>query len=280
MIKKLFFVLLFCVTLFPCMAQSKMKNDQTILFAGDRMITSGNSTRGQRGFIYLIRETLKKSGHKGKITVSGIAADNSTSFFKRMPKAVLAKKTAWLILSIGYNDALAKKPSLDTFKSNIVKILDLAGKNGIKVIVMTTSTYGEKLAAPKNKLLAPYNEFLRAEAKKRNLPLADVYQALCDEIAKKELACIPAGKVCRYNALNGRGHFVAASSVLASMGFSKEFVAGTRKNWEAKYPVSSIYFNINFSEFLANGKAGAKENKNVKEYIFSTIQKAHTEKGK
>lgn len=261
------------------MAQSRIKNEQSILFAGDRVITAGNSKRGCQGFIFLVKDALKKSGHKGKITVSGITADNSTNFLKRMPKAVLAKKPAWLILSIGYNDALAKKPSLDAFKANMVKILDLAGKNAIHVIVMTTSVYGEKLSAPKNKLLAPYNEFLRAEAKKRKLPLADVYQDLCEAITGKELACIPGSKVTRYNSLNGRGHFIVASSVLAAMGYSKETIAANRKLWEAKYPAAILYFNINFSEFLANGKAGAKENKSVKEYIIDTVKKTHTAKG-
>ena len=56
------------------------------------------------------------------------------------------------------------------------------------------------------------------------------------------------------------------------MGFSKEKIAFLRSKWEETYPASRIYLNINFSEFTAAGKEGAKKNMGVKEYIADTVK--------
>ena len=274
MLKKLLSFFLFSILALSCQAEIRIQNNELLAFAGDSVITAGCSKRQYTGFRYLVTETLQKNGIRCKVIVSGRSKESSGALLKRLPQAVIAKKPAWLILSTGFNEALGKNASLADFKKNVTSILDLAKKNNIKVILMTTPAYGENLSAPKNKLLLTYNEFLRQEAGKRALPLADVYKGFETELAKKELANIPQNKLSLYGtSFNGRAHFVMAEAILKAMGFSKEKAALARKEWEEKYPAARIYLNINFSRFKACGKAGARKNMNVKEYVADCVKK-------
>ncbi len=273
MSKKSILLLLVSFAAFSLTAQIKVKDKESIAFAGDKTIVAGKGSRVYKGYMNLVADALKSSAIKVKTLSCGVSNDTAASFCKRMPKAVLAKKPQWMILSLGINDAFSKKTNLEEFKKNVISILDLAGKSGLKVIVLTTIPYGEVLADANNKKLVPYNDFLREEAKNRSLLLADVNKAFVEELAKKELADIPSGKLLLHNtSINGRGHFVIASVILESMGFPKEKIASFRTQWEEKYPAASIYLNINFSEFVTAGKEGAKKNMGVKEYIADTVK--------
>lgn len=271
--KKSIVLLLACFAVFSCMAQIKVKDKESIAFAGDKTAVAGKGSRVYKGYMNLVADALKSSAIKVKTFSCGVSNDTAASFCKRMPEAVLAGKPQWMVLSLGINDAFSKKTTPEEFKKNIVSILDLAGKSGLKVIVLTTIPYGEVLTDSNNKKLVPYNDFLREEAKKRSLPLADVNKAFADELVKTELADIQNGKLLLHKtSINGRGHFVIASVILEAMGFSKEKVASLRMQWEEKYPAASIYLNINFSEFVTAGKEGAKKNMGVKEYIADTVK--------
>ena len=272
--KKRSFLLFFMYfAAFSCMAQIRIGNGESIAFAGDRTAAACRGDKTFRGYMYLVADALKSSAITVKLLPCGVTGDTAESFLKRMPGAVPAGKVQWMILSLGINDAFSKKTNLEEYKKNIVSILDLAGKNGVKVIVLTTIPCGENLTSANNRKLIPFNAFLREEAKKRSLLLADVNRAFAEELAKKELAAIQGGKLLLYNtSINGRGHFVIASVLLETMGFPKGKIASLRRKWEEKYPSSKIYLNITFSEFVTAGKEGAKKNMGVKEYIADRVK--------
>ena len=276
--KRAFLLFLMCCAAFSCMAQIKVKNGDSLAFAGDKVITEGKTLRTFQGYIQLVTDTLKTSGIKIKrIDCNAASAEKLLTL---LPKKVIAKKPLYLIVGIGFQEALGKNASLENYKNNVKKIFDLAKKNSINVIVMTSFVFSDNPGHANNAKLFPYNEFLRAEAKNNHFILADINKALTDELYSPALANLTTGKVTRYNTgLNGRGHFIVAATLLEALGISKEKVAETKKAWEKKYPVNTLYLNINFSDFLNQAEKASRDKMDIKQYTIKEIKEIK-EKGK
>ena len=112
----------------------------------------------------------------------------------------------------------------------ITKIVDTAGAAGAKVVITTATVIYEKLDSPQNVQLAPYNDFLRALAKEKNLPLADL-NAMFHERIKAENK--PDKKVVTSDGvhMNGEGNKLMATGVLRAMGFDDAAMAKAQESW-------------------------------------------------
>ena len=64
--KRAFLLFLMCCAAFSLTAQIKVKNGDSLAFAGDKVITEGKTLRNFRGYIQLVTDTLITSGIKIK----------------------------------------------------------------------------------------------------------------------------------------------------------------------------------------------------------------------
>jgi lysophospholipase L1-like esterase len=170
-------------------AEICVKNGDAVAFMGDSITQQGNGTPA--GYVNLVMKGLELCGVNAKKIPAGISGHKSVQMNARLKKDVLDKNPKWMTFSCGVNDVWHGKHgvSLDKYKVLVSEIFDKCAAQGIEVIVLTATMIGEDAENSNNKLLAPYNEWLRAEAKKRKLRLADLnadMQAQLAEIKKKD----------------------------------------------------------------------------------------------
>ncbi len=111
--------------------------------------------------------------------------------------------------------------------------MDRAQAAGIKVVILTATMISEDPAAANNQKLVAYNDFLRALAKEKNLPLADLN---ADEQA--ELKRLAAEKPVKGNVLtadgvhpNALGDEMMATGILRTFGLSDEQLLQQHQTW-------------------------------------------------
>ncbi len=159
----------------PSPAEILVKDGQTVAFMGDSITAGGWGSPG--GYVRLIVAGLAANGVKVMPVPAGISGHKSDQMLARLKKDALDKKPDWMTLSCGVNDVWhgARGIPLDQYKTNITAILDQCAAAGTKVVVLTATVIGEELDGDNNKKLETYNDFLRALAKERKAPLADLY---------------------------------------------------------------------------------------------------------
>ena len=207
-----------------------VKSGEKIGFLGDSITAGGWSNPA--GYVRLVMAGLKANGIDAEAVPAGISGHKSNDMLARLEKDVLSKKPQWMTLSCGVNDVWhgAKGVLLDQYKENITKIVDTATAAGAKVVITTATVIYEKLDSPQNVQLAPYNDFLRALAKEKNLPLADL-NAMFHERIKAENQ--PDKKVLTSDGvhMNGEGNKLMATGVLRAMGLDDAAMAKARESW-------------------------------------------------
>ena len=207
-----------------------VKSGEKIGFLGDSITQGGWSS--PTGYVRLVMAGLKANGIDAEAVPAGISGHKSNQMLARLDKDVLSKKPQWMTLSCGVNDVWhgAKGVPLDQYKENITKIVDTATAAGAKVVILTATVIYEKLDSPQNVQLAPYNDFLRALAKEKNLPLADL-NAMFHERIKAENK--PDKKVVTSDGvhMNGEGNKLMATGVLRAMGFDDAAMAKAQESW-------------------------------------------------
>ena len=165
-----------------------VKPGECIAFLGDS-ITYHGQRRGD-GYVNLVLKAIDAEGVAVEAVKAGVSGNNSRDMLARLDRDVLSKKPNWMTLSCGINDvwnlgnANGKGVELDEFRRNVGEILDRCAASNCTVVVMTTTLFesrGKSAAVSekdeRNVRIAAYNDFLRAEARQRGLPLADVNEA-------------------------------------------------------------------------------------------------------
>jgi len=160
---------------FPARAEILVKDGQKVAFMGDSITAGGWGSPG--GYVRLVVAGLEANGVKVTPIPAGIGGHKSDQMLARLKKDALDKKPDWMTLSCGVNDVWhgARGIPLDQYKTNITAILDQCAAAGTKVVVLTATVITEELDGDNNKKLETYNDFLRALAKERKAPLADLY---------------------------------------------------------------------------------------------------------
>lgn len=163
------------LTLFPARAEILVKDGQKVAFMGDSITQGGWSSPG--GYVKLVVAGLEANGVKVTPIPAGISGHKSDQMLARLKKDALDRQPDWMTLSCGVNDVWhgARGIPLDQYKTNITAILDQCAAAGTKVVVLTATVITEELDGDNNKKLETYNDFLRALAKERKAPLADLY---------------------------------------------------------------------------------------------------------
>ena len=210
-----------------------VRSGDKVAFLGDSITSNGAAPPG--GYVRLVESGLAQQGIKIEVIPAGVSGNTSKDMLARLDRDVIAKKPTVMTLSCGVNDVWhgLTGVELEPYKANIRAIVDRAQAAGIRVVILTATMITEDPAAANNQKLAAYNDFLRALAKEKNLPLADLN---VDEQA--ELKRLAAEKPVKGNVLtadgvhpNALGDEMMATGILKTFGLSDEQLLQQHKMW-------------------------------------------------
>lgn len=208
-----------------------VKGGETVAFMGDSITQQGAEPSG--GYVRLVESGLAANGLAIKVIPAGISGHKSNQMRARLEADVLAKKPDWMTLSCGVNDVWHGENGvpLDAYKVNITDMVDRCQKAGVKVMILTATQIGLPLDNPNNVKLAPYNDFLRALAKERQLPLADLNAAMAAEQDALKAAGNTSPLTTDGVHMSYLGNLMMARGVLRAFGLSDEQLATAEKQW-------------------------------------------------
>jgi lysophospholipase L1-like esterase len=180
--------------------------------APNRIVFLGDSITDGHTYPSLVAQALADAGKPTPIaTNAGIGGDTAKGMTARLDRDVLRYKPDVMTLSAGINDVIRGVDPVD-YAKDIETILDAVGKAHVEVIVLTTSTLGEKQAAADMRL-AQFNAALLASAEKRRLRVAQVNQ-LMQQARKDGVKFMEVDDVHP----NFEGQRIIARAVLDAMG--------------------------------------------------------------
>lgn len=233
-------------------AELAVKSGQTIAFMGDSITQAGNK---KGGYVDLVMSALKSHGLDVKHIPAGKSGNKSTDMLARLDEDVISKKPQWMTLSCGVNDVWHFKlvlgqrkfegVGIEDYKQNITAILDKAKAAGIQVVVLTSTMIGEDPSKELNRMMIPYNDFLRQMAKERGLPLADLNADMLAQL--KTIPDVP-GKPKTFGSyfyggdvqnklttdgchMNAEGNKMMARGILRAFGMTAAELAAAEKAW-------------------------------------------------
>lgn len=210
-----------------------VKDGDTFAFLGDSITQQGQNVRNPQGYVNLVVRALAAEGVGVKPVRAGISGHKSNDMLARLDRDVLSKKPKFMTLSCGVNDVwhqdFGKGVSLEAYKTNVTAILDKCAAAGCKVILMTATIFEHaKPDAGKNAKLAPYNDFLRAIAKERGLPLADLNKMMWDAKAAGQKGLTADGVHMKPS-----GNRIMAKGILDALGFTAgDYPKVEREAWK------------------------------------------------
>jgi len=160
-----------------------VKDKDKIAFMGDSITANGNRPAG---YVNMVMKGLEIAGVKAEKVAVGVSGHKSNDMLARLDRDVLSRKVQWMTLSCGVNDVWhgERGVKLEDYKVNIGKMLDACEAADIKVIVLTATMIHEDASNKENQKLAGYNAWLREEATKRGLLLADLNADMQAELAR------------------------------------------------------------------------------------------------
>ena len=235
-----------------------VKNGDTMAFLGDSITAGGQ--KNPDGYVNLVLRALASQGVNVKPVKAGIGGHRSTHMLERLDRDVLSKKPQVMTFSCGVNDVWhkdnGKGVSLEDYKKNVSEIFDKCAASNCLVVVLTATMF-ERPAMDKDKHnvdLSAYNDWLRAEAKRRGYPLADLNADMW-----KAHADDPSVKLTRDGVhMLDAGDRLMARGVLRAMGFPMErFAAMEHDSWTPVWVLCRFDLkpDADRAEYLARTKA-------------------------
>jgi lysophospholipase L1-like esterase len=233
--------------------------------------------------VRLIVSGLEANGIKVTPIPAGISGHKSNDMLGRLDNDVLSKKPDVMTLSCGVNDVWhgARGVPLEQYQQNITAIIDQATAAGVKVVILTSTMILEDQANVNNQKLAAYNEFLRALAAERKLPLADLGADMQAAVLRAKETNAPRTNGGNFLTSDGvhmapPGDLLMAEGVLRALGLDPDQLAKAKAFWMA-IP-ESVKFNAGASMSLATyqrlQELAAKEDLAFEQYISAHVSKA------
>lgn len=249
----------FCVPflMIACMSPShgvakesvQVEKGQTIAFLGDS-ITQAGARPG--GYCQLVIQALNDRGLEVKPVYAGVSGHKCDQMLARLEKDVHAKKPDWMTLSCGVNDVWHSLRNrgipLDEYKVKITDIVDRTQAAGIKVMILTSTMIKEDPDTELNKMLAPYNAFLKTLAKEKNCLFADL-NADMQAGLKAFPEDAPKGKRLTSDGvhMNALGNYMMAKGVLRAFGVPANDLKGVEDVWDDTPNTQTIRVAVGFS---------------------------------
>lgn len=176
--KKPYFFALALATLLFASATEPMK-PLKIIFFGDSITQAGVNPNG---YIDKLKQMLDKNGIKDNYQLigAGIGGNKIYDLYLRLEEDVLNQKPDVVVIWVGVNDVWHKRSfgtgtDPDKFEKFYVAIIRKLQAEGIKVIVATPSTIGERtdFSNEQDGDLNRYSQIMRDIAAKYDCPVAD-----------------------------------------------------------------------------------------------------------
>jgi len=246
-------------------AEICIKNGDAIAFMGDSITAQGN--RNPAGYVNLVMKGLKICGVSAKKIPAGIGGHKSVQMNERLDRDVISRKPQWMTFSCGVNDVWHDRKGtgvpLEKYKTLVSDIFDRCAAAGIQVIVFTATMITEDPEAKENKKLAAYNDWLRAEAKRRSLRLADLSAAMHATLAEMRKTDKTKGnKLTRDGVHMGyKGNCMMAWGVLKAMGVDESMKGRIFAEFDripGAYPVTVDFSAEEYAIFEAKAKEAGK----------------------
>ena len=275
--KKLMSAMLAAVLAGAANAEICIKNGDAIAFLGDSITHQGN--KYPAGYVNLVMKGLKICGVSATKIPAGIGGHKSVQMNKRLESDVISKKPQWMTFSCGVNDVWHDRKGtgvpLEKYKKLVGDIFDRCAAAGIEVIVLTATMITEDPEARDNKKLAAYNDWLRAEAKRRNLRLADLNSAMQAQLAEIRKTDKTAGNKLTKDGVHMayKGNCMMAWGVLKAMGVDdsmKERIFAAFARIPGACPVTVDVTGDEYSILESKAKAAGKT---VAEYARDRLLK-------
>lgn len=238
-------VLLCAATALPAAAEQgpiRLNKVHRIVTLGDS-ITQGGGRPG--GYVWQIDQYLKVLYPEQKIEVvnAGISGHKSNDMLARFQRDVLDKKPDVVTISVGINDVWhgftpehpagygPRRVPLEQYRENVEKMVQAAQKNGVKVVMLTTTIFEDRPDSPRNLRVQGYNDVLRQLAAQYGVPVADQYAAFTaawarggTKLTSDQVHMAPAGDT------------LMARTVLLALGVSERQLERARPEVEKRLP--------------------------------------------
>lgn len=275
-----FAALFLSATLSSLPAEPIIKSGERLAFLGDSITQYGASNPA--GYVRLVVAGLEVNGITVDPLYAGISGNTSVDMLARVETDVLAKKPAFMTLSCGVNDVLkgADGVPLERFRENITALVEKVQAAGVKPLLLTATMISEKPDGLTNRNLAPYNEFLRALAKEKNLPLADINGQMQGAVKKAAAAGAPRWNrdyyfTCDSIHMGPQGDQLMAEGVLRVLGLNDAQIARARTAWQDIPAAIAIDFKrqITLREYNAIATRAAKKDLSFVEFLDREFQK-------
>jgi lysophospholipase L1-like esterase len=160
----------------PTQATVTLKKGDHVLFFGDSLTALA---LGPKGYVSIVRDTLKKTHPDLDLQVSAVATGGHTvpDLLKRLDNDVLTKKPTIVVIQIGCNDA--RRIPKDTFKAGLEELIDRLQKANIQVIQCSLTSVGEKHDGTNkdDAKLEAFAQVARDVAREKKVPLNDLRKA-------------------------------------------------------------------------------------------------------
>jgi lysophospholipase L1-like esterase len=211
-----------------------VKSGDSIAFLGDSITRLGAQ---ELGFINLVIKGLEVAGvpDVGKVP-AGWDGQHSGDMLGRVDKLIAQPNVKILTVSCGVNDVWGydwgRGVRLRDYRRNVRGIYDKAAASNVLVVAMTPTLIQEDPRFEKNLILAPYVDFIRAEAALRKLPLAD-----CNAAEMEALSAFPPDGTQRHFTYDGvhpvwEGNKLIARTLLGALGVPGARLPEIEKAWE------------------------------------------------
>jgi acyl-CoA thioesterase I len=105
-----------------------------ILVLGDSL-SAGYGLASGEGWVDLLGKKLAAQKIKAKLTNASISGDTTTGGISRLPALLAKHSPTHVVIELGGNDGLRGAPVAGA-KSNLQKMVELAQKNGAKVVIL------------------------------------------------------------------------------------------------------------------------------------------------
>lgn len=210
-------------------------NGERIAFLGDSITQLGNEPKG---WVNIVMEGLKDAGVSNLVKIAaGVSGNRSTQMLGRVD-GVLAQKPDWILISCGVNDVWHREHiqangqhtgvDLPDFKRNMSEIYDRCEKAGAKPVMLTATMIMENPDDRKNKWLVPYNDFVKAEAKRRGALCIDLNAAMHRALADALDVDRRPGNKMTWDGVHpsALGNLMLSGAILRGLGVGPE-IAGT-----------------------------------------------------
>lgn len=258
-------------------AEICIKNGDAIAFLGDSITNQGN--KYPAGYVNLVMKGLEICGVSAKKIPAGIGGHKSVQMNERLDRDVISKKPQWMTFSCGVNDVWHDKKGtgvpLKKYKTLVSDIFDRCAAAGIEVIVFTATMITEDPEAKENKKLAAYNDWLRAEAARRNLRLADLNAAMHAQLAEIRKTDKTGGNKLTKDGVHMayKGNCMMAWGVLKAMGVEESMKERIFAEFARIPGACSISIDVTAEEYAAFEAKAKASGKTVKEFAKDLLLK-------